>query len=167
MPPAARPVSSFPVTRFTASGLQYVRTSLNICPQPVSKLPNNMATALQESFSVANTYALRIPFQSNVLHIRASVKSPLGFQSVHWRCPWKPAAMALCPMASSLKPISRSRGLPFIKSRTIRVIFTTNSQSASFCSRVFCRSGRFFSHPSFVLQYFSVQAMAFAYSSRS
>ena len=55
MPPEANPVSSLPVTRFTASGLQYVRTSLNICPQPVSKLPNSMATALHESFSVAST----------------------------------------------------------------------------------------------------------------
>ena len=167
IPPAARPVNSLPVTRFTASGLQYVRTSENICPQPVNNLPNNIATALQASFSVATTYASRIPFQSNVLHIKASVKSPFGFQSVHWRWPWKPAAIALWPIASSKKPISRSFGLPFIKSRTMRVIFTTNSQSASLPARSFCFSGRFLSQPSFTLHHCSVQAMAFSYSSWS
>ena len=49
------PVKALPVTRFTASGLQYVRTSENICEVLVSKWPNSMATPFKLSFSVANT----------------------------------------------------------------------------------------------------------------
>ena len=52
-PPAAWPSSSWPVTRFTASGLQYVRTSAKICAVPVSKLPISMLAPLRLSFSVA------------------------------------------------------------------------------------------------------------------
>ena len=78
MPPAARPVSSLPVTRFTASGLQYVRTSLKICARLVSRWPKSMATPLQASFSVATTKASRMPFQSNDVFSIDSGKSPLG-----------------------------------------------------------------------------------------
>ena len=63
----------------------------------------------------------------------ASMKSPLGKWSVHWRWPWKPPRMALCPRASSPQSSSARRGLPTIRSRAISVILTTVSQSRSFC----------------------------------
>ena len=42
-----------------------------------------------------------MPFQSKELFSMASMKSPLGQWLVHWRWPWNPARMALCPRASS------------------------------------------------------------------
>ena len=39
---------------------------------------------IKASFSVARTYASRMPFQSKVVLSSASLKSPFGFQSVHW-----------------------------------------------------------------------------------
>ena len=78
IPPAAAPASSWPVTRFTAAGLQYVRTSAKICAVPVSRWPNSIDAPFSESFSVANTNASRMPFQSNDELRIASMKSPLG-----------------------------------------------------------------------------------------
>ena len=135
MPPAARPVSRRPVTRSTASGDQNVRTSAKSCARLVSRCSRSIEAPLSVSFSVAKVTASRMPFQSNDELRIASGKSPSGRKSVHWRCPWNPPAMALCPMASSSKPISASFGLPCIRSRKMSVIFTTYSQTASFCSR--------------------------------
>src|SRR5690242_1674916 len=52
-PFVAAPDSLCPVTRLTASGLQYVRTSAKTCAVLVSRYPNNMLPAFSESFSVA------------------------------------------------------------------------------------------------------------------
>ncbi len=105
-----------------------------------------------------------MPFQSNEVFIKASAKSPLGMWSVHWRCPWNPPAMALCPKDSSLNPISFNFGLPHIKSRNTINILTTYSQSASSSIRFFFFLGVLKSVPSLTLQYFSVHAIALVYS---
>ena len=72
--------------------------------------------------------------------------------------------MALCPIRSSSRPFGRL-GFPFIKSLMMHIILTTNSQSLSFCSRVFRTSGGFLSKPS--LQFAFVHARAFSNSSLS
>ena len=137
MPCLARPFSPLPVARFTDSLFQKVRTSANMAARFVSKYMSSMQTPLRESFSVAIRYGARAPFQSKDVFSIASRKSPFGQWSVHWRCPWKPARIALRPTASSPKPISPSLGLPTIMSRTTIAIFTTYSQSRSFASRLF------------------------------
>ena len=83
IPFAALPVSSFPVTRLTASGDQYVRTSWKHGALPVSKVANSIEIPFNVSFSVAKANGAFFPFQSNEDAIIASVKSPLGSQSVH------------------------------------------------------------------------------------
>ena len=78
MPGAAGPVSSRPVTRFTAAGLQYVRTSAKICAVPVSRWPSSMHSPFRLSFSVATMKGSRMPVQSNDELRIASRKSPFG-----------------------------------------------------------------------------------------
>ena len=79
---------------------------------PETKVPSSMETPLRVSFSVAKGVGCLGPFQSKVEAMNASVKSPLGSQSVQLRCPWKPPATAFLPRASSCQPISSSLGLP-------------------------------------------------------
>ena len=98
---------------------------------------SSMQMPFSESFSVATTCGSLGPFQSKDELQKASMKSPLGQWSVHWRWPWKPAAMALRPTPSSPKPISTSLGLPFIMSRMMMAILVTYSQSASLAARDF------------------------------
>src|SRR5574344_741292 len=131
MPPAALPASSYPVTRFTASGLQYVRTSWKQGALPVKSVANIIEIPLHVSFSVANGNGAFFPFQSKDDDIRASVKSPFGNQSVHIRCPWNPPTTALRPRASSFHPISANTWLPNNMSRTIIVNLAIKSQSLS------------------------------------
>ena len=95
-----------------------------------------MPAPLRASFSVATMYGARLPFQSKDELRMASRKSPFGKWSVHWRWPWKPAAIALWPCACSPRPIAASRGLPVIRSRAISAIFTLSSHSVSICSRL-------------------------------
>jgi hypothetical protein len=83
IPFAASPARSLPVTRLTASGLQYVRTSLKICAVFVNRCPSSIAAPFRLSFSVATICGRRIPFQSKLEQSIASIKSPLGMKSVH------------------------------------------------------------------------------------
>ena len=124
-----------------------------------------MVAPLRLSFSVAKTCGARTPFQSKLELRIASMKSPLGAWSVHWRWPWKPPRMALRPIASSPKPSSARRGLPTRMSLVIRVILTTVSQSRSSSSRLFCLSGVLRSAPS--VQFAFVQASAASNSTGS
>jgi hypothetical protein len=78
MPLLACPVSGWPVTRFTAAGLQYVRTSAKMLALFVSRWPKSMATPFRQSFSVATRYGSRMPFQSKLELSMASRKSPFG-----------------------------------------------------------------------------------------
>ena len=82
MPLAALPLSSLPVTRFTASGDQYVRTSWNAGALPVTSVAKSIEIPFNVSFSVANGVGIFLPFQLNDDAIIASVKSALGSQSV-------------------------------------------------------------------------------------
>jgi hypothetical protein len=165
IPPAATPESSCPVTRFTAAGLQYVRTSAKICAVPVSRCPNTMERPFRQSFSVAKTKGSRMPFQSKDELSIASMKSPFGKWSLQCRWPWKPPRIALRPRASSPKPAAASRGLPTMRSRAMIAILTDVSQSASFWARVRCEPAGFVSRPS--RQRVFTQARARPSSSRS
>jgi L-fucose isomerase len=65
-------------------------------------------------------------------------------------------------------PEAVKRGLPCMRSFIIIIIFTMNSQSWSFCSRVFAFSGRLaMSSPSFVMQFSRVHSIAFSNSTWS
>src|SRR5450759_1643190 len=159
----ARPSGFILVTLLIASGLQYVRISENICAVFVRRYPNSIDTPFMASFSVATRYGGLMPFQSNEEQRIASRKSPFGMWSVHWRCPWKPERLALCPSASSHNPSFLSLGLPTIRSRAISVIFTTVSHSLSFCFLDF--GAALTSFPS--LQFFRVHSRAFLNSALS
>ena len=68
----------------------------------------------------------------------------------------------------ALNPISSRRGLPCMRSFMMIIIFTINSQSASFCSRVLAFPWRLaMSSPSLHMQWLRVHAMAFSNSSGS
>ena len=97
----------------------------------VSNVPSSIETPFNVSFSVAKAVTCLGPFQSNVEAIIASVKSPLGSQSVHCLCPWNPPAIAFLPLASSSQPSSDSFSLPNKISRIIIACFAINSQSLS------------------------------------
>ena len=97
-----------------------------------------------------------VPIEGRVEHGFHEIA--IGEWSVHWRWPWKPPRMALCPRASSPQSSSARRGLPIIRSRAIMVILTTVSQSLSFWARVRCFSGGLYSRPSVQLAF--VQARA-------
>ena len=71
---------------------------------------------------------------------------------------------ALRAVMSSSQPFGRF-SLPFIKSLMIHIILTTNSQSESFCSRVFWSSTGFLSKPS--MHFSFAHASAFSYSALS
>ena len=81
----APPVGFQPVARFTASGLQNVRTSAKSCARFVRRCMRSIETPLSVSFSVANVNGSRGPFQSKEVLSHASAKSPFGQWSVHWR----------------------------------------------------------------------------------
>ena len=89
-----------------------MRTSWKQGAVPEIRVPSSMEMPLQVSFSVAKGVGCFTPFQSKVEARMASVKSALGSQSVHWRCPWKPPTTPLRPRASSCQPRSSSLGLP-------------------------------------------------------
>ena len=95
---------------------------------------------------MATTEGWRMPVQSKFVFKMVSSTSPLGKWSVHWRWPWKPAAMAPWPPASSSKPSSARRGLPCMRSRPMSVIFVTNFHQSS-CLSGYCHSGGFQSLP--------------------
>ena len=61
-------------------GLQYVRTSANICARLVSSFMKSIPRPLSTSFSVARMYGSRAPFQSNDVLRSASAKSAVRIE---------------------------------------------------------------------------------------
>ena len=169
IPFLAYPLSSFPLTLFTASGDQYVLTSENIGALHVESHPNIIATPFNVSFSVANGVGIFLPFQLKPEAIIASVKSAFGSQSVHILCPWNPPAIPFLPSDSSCHPISASFGFPSRISLTTIACFTQNSHclSSSICLDFLIISGKslpaLMSIPS--LQYSFTHARALSNSS--
>ena len=114
---------------------------------------------------MATIMGSRMPFQSKEELSSASIMSPLGKWSVHWRWPWKPAAMALCPQLSSTKPMAASFSLPIIRSRAIMVIRMQVSSTSRCFSGLWRTSSGFLSQP--MRMYSSTQDLASSNSSWS